>query len=72
MLQEHIDPHPAGTTYRLTQRDAALEWMCKQYGQHLASLAQDLGGWDCVGHAEGTYQSRVTIEVLEPPARGKP
>jgi hypothetical protein len=23
--------------------------MCKQYGPHLFSLAQDLGGWDCVG-----------------------
>lgn len=49
VLQEHIDPHPAGTTYRLTQRDAALEWMCKQYGAHLVDLAGDLGGWDCVG-----------------------
>jgi DNA relaxase NicK len=49
VLQEHIDPHPAGTTYRLTQRDAALEWMCHQYGVHLLSLANDLGGWDCLG-----------------------
>lgn len=49
VLQEHIDPHPAGTTYRLTQRDAALEWMCRQYGAHLVDLANDLGGWDCVG-----------------------
>lgn len=49
VLQEHIDPHPAGTTYRLTQRDAALEWMCKQYGAHLVDLANDLGGWDCLG-----------------------
>ena len=49
MLEQHIDPHPAGTTYRLTDRETALRWMCKQYGQHLASLAQDLGGWECVG-----------------------
>jgi len=49
VLQEHIDPHPAGTTYRLTQRDAALEWMCKQYGVHLVDLANDLGGWECLG-----------------------
>lgn len=49
VLHEHIDPHPAGTTYRLTQRDAALEWMCKQYGAHLVDLAGDLGGWDCLG-----------------------
>ena len=49
VLHQHIDPHPAGTTYRLTDRETALRWMCKQYGQHLAGLAQDLGGWDCVG-----------------------
>lgn len=49
VLAEHVDPHPAGTTYRLTERDRALQWMCKQYGPHLSSLAQDLGGWDCLG-----------------------
>lgn len=49
VLEQHVDPHPAGTVYRLTARETALRWMCKQYGQHLASLAQDLGGWDCVG-----------------------
>ena len=49
VLESHVDPHPAGTVYRLTDRETALRWMCKQYGQHLASLAQDLGGWDCVG-----------------------
>ena len=49
VLEQHIDPHPAGTTYRLTDRETALRWMCKQYGQHLTSLAQDLGGWGCVG-----------------------
>jgi DNA relaxase NicK len=50
VLQEHIDPHPAGTTYRLTERDAALEWMCKQYGAHLVGLYDDLGGdFECLG-----------------------
>ncbi|GAI87792.1 unnamed protein product [marine sediment metagenome] len=49
VLQAHIDPHPAGTVYRLTERDAALRWMCKQYGPHLASLALDLGGWRELG-----------------------
>lgn len=49
VLQEHIDPHPAGTTYRLSERDKALAWMCKQYGKHLVSLAADLGGWECLG-----------------------
>jgi len=49
VLEQHIDPHPAGTTYRLTERDAALRWMCRQYGTHLVELANDLGGWDCLG-----------------------
>ena len=49
VLEQHVDPHPAGSTYRLTDQETALRWMCKQYGAHLASLAQDLGGWDCVG-----------------------
>ena len=49
VLEGHIDPHPAGTTYRLTERDSALRWMCKQYGVHLTSLAGDLGGWAELG-----------------------
>lgn len=48
-LANHVDPHPAGTTYRLTERETALRWMCKQYGAHLVSLADDLGGWNCLG-----------------------
>lgn len=49
VLGEHVDPHPAGTVYKLTERESALRWMCKQYGAHLVGLAQDLGGWECVG-----------------------
>lgn len=49
VLLNHVDPHPAGTVYRRTQRDAALAWMAKQYGPHLVSLAADLGGWKELG-----------------------
>lgn len=49
VLESHVDPHPAGTVYRLTDRETALRWMCKQYGAHLLSLAEDVGGWECVG-----------------------
>lgn len=49
VLKEHIDPHPAGTVYRLSERENALRWMCRQYGAHLVSLADDLGGWECLG-----------------------
>lgn len=59
VLAQHIDPHPAGSTYRLPEREAALRWMCRQYGQHLVSLADDLGGWDVLG-----YTLRDVIEEV--------
>lgn len=49
VLQQHVDPHPAGTIWRPTKRDAALAWMCKQYGSQLSDLAFDLGSWECLG-----------------------
>jgi DNA relaxase NicK len=49
VLADHVDPHPAGTTWRLSERDRALEWMCRQYGPHLLSLRADLGDWQSVG-----------------------
>lgn len=63
VLHEHVDAHPAGTTYRLTDRETALRWMCKQYGAHLVGLASDLGGWECVG---------LTLnEILTEQAKGR-
>lgn len=49
ILKEHVDPHPAGTTYRQSDRDRALAWACRQYGPHFVSLAEDLGSWECLG-----------------------
>lgn len=49
VLKTHVDPHPAGSTYRLSERETALRWMCKQYGPHMLSLANDLGGWEVLG-----------------------
>jgi hypothetical protein len=49
VLHEHLDPHPPGTVRRDTNRDRALKWMSLQYGPHLVSLADDLGGWDMLG-----------------------
>ena len=51
VLHAEVAPAPAGTLYRETERDAALRWMCKQYGAHLLSLRDDLGDWECVGRA---------------------
>ena len=49
VLKEHVDPHPSGSTYRLSETEAALRWMCKQYGKHLVSLAEETGSWECLG-----------------------
>ena len=63
VLQEHVEAHPAGTTYRLSEQETALRWMCKQYGPHLVGLAQDLGSWECVG---------LTLqEMISAQARGR-
>ena len=49
VLKAHVDPHPAGSTYRKTEDEAAIEWMCRQYANRLVSMANDLGGWDVLG-----------------------
>lgn len=49
ILAEHVDPHRAEDTWRQSERDRALMWMCRHYGKHLVSLADDLGSWECVG-----------------------
>jgi hypothetical protein len=49
ILSDHVDPHSAGTTWRLSERDRALSWMCKQYGGHLLSLKDDCGSWEALG-----------------------
>jgi hypothetical protein len=49
VLEQHVSPHPVGTVYKLSDRERALRWMCKQYGAHLVSLAGDLGGFECLG-----------------------
>lgn len=49
VLQRHLDAHPPGTVRKDSKRDQALRWMAKQYGAHLVSLAEDLGGWEVLG-----------------------
>lgn len=53
VLHEHLDPHPPGTIRRDSNRDRALKFMSLQYGRHLVSLAEDLGGWDMLGRTLG-------------------
>lgn len=49
LLGQMLDPVPPGTVWKPTKREQALRWMVRQYGAHLVSLADDLGGWECVG-----------------------
>lgn len=49
VLAEHVDPHPPGTVWKASERDRKLQWMLKQYGAALVSLADDCGGWDVMG-----------------------
>lgn len=49
VLAAELAPLPAGTTYRLDDRERALRFMCKQYGAHLIGLHNELGTWEDVG-----------------------
>ncbi len=60
VLHAHVDPHPAGTTYRLSDNETKIRWMCKQYGAALVELAADLGGWECVG-----LTIKETLEAMQ-------
>ena len=63
VLEAHVDPHAAGTVYRLSDHEKALRFMCKQYGAHLLELASETGSWECVG---------LTIkEIIEEQAKGR-
>lgn len=49
VLQEHVDPHPAGTVYRQTDLERRLAWLCTQGGATLLELLEECGTWECVG-----------------------
>jgi hypothetical protein len=55
ILADHVDPHPAGTVWRKSERDSALLWACRQYGAHFVSLKNDLGSWEAVGLTINEY-----------------
>ena len=61
ILSDHVDPHPAGTTWRMSERDRALAWMCKQYGAHLVSLKDDCGSWETVGLTLGEMLKKDSL-----------
>jgi hypothetical protein len=49
ILADHVDPHPAGTTYRQTDLETRLDWLCRQGGPTLVELHALVGSWECVG-----------------------
>ena len=49
ILRDHVDPHPAGTTWRKTDLAARTDWICRQAGPTLLELLAELGSWECVG-----------------------
>lgn len=49
VLRRELQPFPAGTVWKPSSRDRALDFMCEQYGAHLLSLREDLGSWECLG-----------------------
>ncbi len=49
ILADHVDPHPAGTTWRKTDLETRLDWLCRQGGPTLMELHALVGSWECVG-----------------------
>lgn len=49
VFRRELCPFPAGTVWKPSQRDRALDFMVAQYGAHLLSLKEDLGSWECLG-----------------------
>jgi hypothetical protein len=49
ILAEHVDPHPAGYTWRKTDLERRTDWLCRQGGVTLLELRAELGSWECVG-----------------------
>lgn len=55
MLQAELAPLPAGTTYKLSEEERAIRFMCKQYGNHLMTMRNRLGTWEAVGAELGEH-----------------
>lgn len=53
VLEDHIDPHPAGSTWRQSDLETRLSWLCRQYGPTLLELLGEVGNWQCVGQSLG-------------------
>lgn len=60
VLEDHVDPHPAGTTWRKSDLETRLSWLCRQYGPTLFELLAEVGDWKCVGLSLGEHLQRTS------------
>ena len=49
VLENHTDPHPAGTVWRRSSLERQFHFCCQQYGAMFVELADALGSWECLG-----------------------
>ena len=49
VLAAELAPLPPGTTYKQTEEERAMHFLCKQYGNHLMSVRNRVGSWEQVG-----------------------
>lgn len=62
VLGQHVDPHPAGTVYRLTDDETSLRWMSKQYLNVLERAEADAGSAHCFGLTLIEYMKQARAE----------
>lgn len=67
-LKQHVDPHPAGTTYRRTELEERLDWLCRQAGPTLWELHEACGSWEAVGLSLGEALRERGIGGVAPDA----
>lgn len=61
ILEQHVDPHPAGTVFRQSELETKLHWLCNQYGPALMELHALVGNWECVGLSLGEKLSEMHL-----------
>ena len=61
VLAAELAPLPAGTTYKQTEEERAIHFLCKQYGNHLMSMRNRLGSWEEAGAELGNIIRKQRI-----------
>lgn len=66
VLAASVGRLPAGAVWKESKRDAAIAWMCEQYGAHILSLKNDVGDWQALGLTLG----EIIVEQANRRGRG--